>query len=172
MLRHLRTGKILCYYSLVFKTSHQSRHLHSIVVEKTCSVPSAPFLQLYYRNLHSPLQFIWTEFGSLFLVPQDFPVYVDSDLVILWLDELCIYPQNRISREIVDDPSMEVLKAKLDGVWAAWPSGSSPCPQGAGGWNKMNWKVLSNPNHSLSPRLLSHSLVCISFMSLGHTPVL
>ena len=41
---------------------------------------------------------------------------------------------HRLPREAVDAPSLEVFKARLDGVWAAWSSGGCPCPWW-GGWN-------------------------------------
>jgi len=45
-------------------------------------------------------------------------------------------------------PSLTVFKARLDGVLSNlvwWKTSLLP----AGGWNKMSFKVPSNPNHSV-----------------------
>ena len=55
---------------------------------------------------------------------------------------------NGLPREAVDTPSLEVYEARLDGalgnlVW--WEVSLAM----AGGWNQMDFKVPSNPNHSV-----------------------
>lgn len=45
-------------------------------------------------------------------------------------------------------PSLEVLKAGLDGVLKTCSSGKSLCPW-QGGQNKIVFKVTFNPNHSV-----------------------
>jgi len=54
---------------------------------------------------------------------------------------------NRLPRELVDAPSLEVFKARLDGALSTvvWWKVSLPM---AGGWNEIAYKVSSNPNHS------------------------
>ena len=51
-------------------------------------------------------------------------------------------------RESVDVPSLEVFKAKLDGVLGSliWWVATLPME---GSWNQMIFKVLSNPRHSM-----------------------
>ena len=42
----------------------------------------------------------------------------------------------RLPTEVVDAPSLEVLKSRLDGPWAAWAGGGQPCPwQGSRTWS-------------------------------------
>ena len=57
---------------------------------------------------------------------------------------------NRLPREVVDAPSLEVFKARLDG--AAWSyikcGGWWPC-LGWGGWRFTILEVPSNPGHSV-----------------------
>ena len=57
---------------------------------------------------------------------------------------------HRLPREVVDAPSLEVFKARLDG--AAWSSirhgGWQPCVD-QGCWNLMIVEVPSNPSHSM-----------------------
>ena len=45
-------------------------------------------------------------------------------------------------------PSLEVLKARLDGALGSWTGGGQPCPW-QGGWNWVIFKVPSNPCHSV-----------------------
>ena len=57
---------------------------------------------------------------------------------------------NRLPREAVDAPSLEVFKAGLDGAWAAWSSSRSCWP----GLQQRYWilmviEVPSNPGHSM-----------------------
>jgi len=42
---------------------------------------------------------------------------------------------------------LEVLKARLDGPWAAWSGGGHPAH--SRGWSWMDFKVPFNPNHSM-----------------------
>jgi len=51
------------------------------------------------------------------------------------------------AQRAVGAPSLEVLKARLDGPWAAWAGGDSQ-PM-AVSWNWMGFKAPSNPNHSV-----------------------
>ena len=55
----------------------------------------------------------------------------------------------RLLREAVAAPSLVVFKARLDGAWSTllWWKGSLPM---AGGLDRMIYKVLCNPNHSLT----------------------
>lgn len=57
-------------------------------------------------------------------------------------------PWHRLPREAVDAPSLEVLKARLDGALGSlvWWDVSLPM---AGGWDWVVFKVPSNPKHSL-----------------------
>jgi len=55
---------------------------------------------------------------------------------------------HRLPREVVDAPSLEVFKARLDGALSKWSSGRYSCP-GQEGWNLMTFKVPSNPDHSM-----------------------
>ena len=52
-----------------------------------------------------------------------------------------------LPREAVDAPSLEVLKARLDGPWAAELLGGSPAH--GTGWGWVGFEVLSNPIHSM-----------------------
>ena len=51
-------------------------------------------------------------------------------------------------REAVGAPSLEVLKARLDGALGNLVWGEVSLPM-AGGWNWVGFKVPSNPNHSV-----------------------
>jgi len=55
---------------------------------------------------------------------------------------------DRLPREAVDAPSLEVFKTRLDGALSnlGWWKMSLLM---AGGWNQMIFKVSSNPNHSM-----------------------
>jgi len=57
---------------------------------------------------------------------------------------------NRLPSEAVDAPSLEGLKARLDGAVSnlVWREESLPI---AGSWNWMILKVPFNPNHSMIP---------------------
>ena len=60
---------------------------------------------------------------------------------------------NGLPRQVLDAPSLEVFKARLDGaLWAAWSSikwgGWWPCLW-QGGWSFMILEVPSNPGHSV-----------------------
>jgi len=61
-----------------------------------------------------------------------------------------VRPWNRLPREAVDMPSLEMFKAGLDGALSnlVWQKVSLPM---AGGRNEMTYKVPSNPNHSMIP---------------------
>jgi len=52
-----------------------------------------------------------------------------------------VRPWHRLPREAVAAPSLEVFKARLDGGFEATPWQR--------GWNRMIFKVPSNPNHSM-----------------------
>jgi len=59
---------------------------------------------------------------------------------------------NRLPREVVDAPSLEVFKARLEGAWAAWSSikcGGWWPYQWQGDWSFMILEVPSNPSHSV-----------------------
>lgn len=62
-------------------------------------------------------------------------------------------PWHRLPREAVDAPSLEVLKARLDGALGnlVWWEVSLPM---AGGWNQGIFKIPSNPNHLYGPMIL------------------
>jgi len=53
-----------------------------------------------------------------------------------------------LPREAVAAPSLAVFKARWMELWATWSSGRCPCSW-QGGWNKMIFKVTSNPYHSM-----------------------
>ena len=55
---------------------------------------------------------------------------------------------HRLPKEAVDAPSLEVLKARLDGALSNLVSGRGPCPWQEG-WSWMIYNVPSNPNHSV-----------------------
>ena len=55
--------------------------------------------------------------------------------------------RNSLTREAVDDSSLEMLKDRLDGALGNLVSWVVPLPM-AEGWNWMVFKVHSNPNHS------------------------
>ena len=57
-------------------------------------------------------------------------------LSMVWQEHICCSCWHRLPREAVGAPSLEVLKARLDEVWAAQSEGWQPCPwQGVGtGW--------------------------------------
>lgn len=57
--------------------------------------------------------------------------------------------QNKLSRKAVDASSPEVFQAWLEGPLSKGSSGRCLCPM-AGGWNLMIFKVLPNPNHSMT----------------------
>ena len=61
-----------------------------------------------------------------------------------------VRPWPRLPREAVAAPSLAGFKARLVGSLSTliWWKGSLPM---AGGWNKMIYKVPSNPNHSVIP---------------------
>lgn len=61
----------------------------------------------------------------------------------------------------MDSPSQGVLKARLDGSWAAW---RHPAPQQRG-WSLMNFTTLSNLSHSMI--LWFHKIVQVKF--IGHS---
>ena len=54
---------------------------------------------------------------------------------------------NRLPREVVDGPSLEAFKARLDGAVSNLVKREVSLPI-AGGWNYVILKVPSNPNHS------------------------
>ncbi|NXN27044.1 DEN6B protein, partial [Nycticryphes semicollaris] len=56
----------------------------------------------------------------------------------------------RLPREAVAAPSLEGFKARLEGAWSHLGWWEVALPR-AGGWNKMLFKVPSNPNHSMIP---------------------
>ena len=60
-----------------------------------------------------------------------------------------VRPWNRLPRAAVAAPSLEVLKARLDGAGSNWSSGRCPCPWQAS-WTRAPLQVSSNPNHSMS----------------------
>jgi len=55
---------------------------------------------------------------------------------------------NRLPREAVAAPSLACSRPGWMGLGATWCSGRGPCPWQKG-WNKMVFKVPSNPNHSM-----------------------
>ena len=55
---------------------------------------------------------------------------------------------NRLPREVVADPSLEVFKARLDGALSNLTYWKVFLPM-AGGWNQMIFKVPSKPDHSM-----------------------
>jgi len=54
---------------------------------------------------------------------------------------------NRLPSEVVDAPFLEVCKAMLDGSLGSRIYWELSLPM-AGGWNSVNFKVPSSPNHS------------------------
>jgi len=60
-----------------------------------------------------------------------------------------VRPWPTLPREAVAVPSLAGLKARLDGAGSSlgWWKGSLPM---VGGWKKMVYEVLPNPNHSVS----------------------
>ena len=56
---------------------------------------------------------------------------------------------NRLPSKAVDAPSLEALKARLDGAVSSLGYGRCPCLQQ--GWDWVSFKVPSNPNHSTIP---------------------
>ena len=67
----------------------------------------------------------------------------------------------------MDAPSLEVFKARLDGALGnlVWWEVSLPR---AGGWNWMDFKAPSNPNHSMSLRIIS----ILFFLTLDSSQIL
>ena len=65
-----------------------------------------------------------------------------------WFTVRVVRHRNRLPREVVNVPSLEAFKARLDGAVSnlVWWEASLPI---AGGWNEMVLKVPSNPNHSM-----------------------
>ena len=61
---------------------------------------------------------------------------------------MAVRPWHRLLRESVDAPSLETLKARLDGALDSliWWSATLPT---AGSWNWLSFKVPSNPSHSM-----------------------
>ncbi|KAK4831685.1 hypothetical protein QYF61_018682 [Mycteria americana] len=55
---------------------------------------------------------------------------------------------NSLPREIVDAPSLEVFKGRLDGALSNLMEWKVSLPI-AGGWTSLSSKVPSNPNHSM-----------------------
>ena len=55
---------------------------------------------------------------------------------------------NRLSRRVVDAPSLEVLEVRLNGALSNLVSWELSLPM-AGGWNKMIFVVPLNPDHSM-----------------------
>jgi len=56
---------------------------------------------------------------------------------------------NRLPREVVDAPSLEAFKARLDGALSNLVWWNVSLPPWQGGWNWTIYEVLSNPNHSM-----------------------
>ena len=71
---------------------------------------------------------------------------------------------NRLSREAVGAPSLDVLKARLEGVLSSQRWWVAALTQ-AGGWKWVGFKVLSNLIHSMI--LLKCLWKCID---VGHVP--
>jgi len=59
-----------------------------------------------------------------------------------------VRPWHRLPREAVAAPSLEVFKARLDGALSNLVS-RKVSPLMVGGWNRMTFKVPSNPYHSM-----------------------
>jgi len=59
-----------------------------------------------------------------------------------------VRPRQRLPREAVDAPSLEVFKARLDGAFSNLVWREVPLPM-AGGWKWVGFKVPSNPNLSV-----------------------
>lgn len=66
---------------------------------------------------------------------------------------------------VVDASSLEVFKARLDGIWASWSSERHPSPW-SGVWNRMVFMVPFNPNNF---KILWFPLmpVCVQFSNSG-----
>lgn len=67
--------------------------------------------------------------------------YLKERSIVLWI--ACLRSTVRVKRhwnwlpwEIVGVPSLEMLRARLDGVWAPWSSGRCPCT------NKGSWRCM------------------------------
>lgn len=79
--------------------------------------------------------------------------YLKERSIALWI--VCLCPSVRVVRhwdwlpwEVVDVPSLDMFRARLDGIWAPWSRGRWPFPS-KGSWKWMIFIVPSRLDHSV-----------------------